>query len=91
MIYTTYVLYSPTYKKIYVGESSNLIQRFYSHNFFGNDWTKRYRPWEMIYGEYYDGLTVAKKREKQLKGGRGRAWIWSKINSEYPGSGFISA
>ena len=61
MIYTTYVLYSPSYKKIYVGESSNLIQRYYSHNFFGRDWTKRFRPWEMVYGEYYELRADTKK------------------------------
>ena len=91
MTHTTYILFSPLHRKIYVGESSHLIQRFYSHNFFGHDWTKRYRPWEVIYCEYYELRKVAKKREKQLKGGKGRAWIWSKIDTEYPNTGFISA
>ena len=91
MIYTVYVLYSEKHQWIYVGETSHLIQRFYSHNFFGHDWTKRFRPWVVIYCEYYDFRSEGKRRERQLKGGKGQEWIWSRINTQYWSAGFISA
>ena len=91
VIYTVYILYSSKHEIIYVGESSNLIQRFYSHNFCGQDWTKKYRPWIVVYCEYYETRSEAKKRERQLKGGQGRAWIWSRIDTEFKSQGFISA
>jgi len=46
VIYTVYVLYSFSYDKIYIGYTSNLIDRFRSHNKLGKKgWTLRYRPW----------------------------------------------
>jgi len=35
MLYTVYILFSMAANKIYVGQSSNLIQRVYSHNIYG--------------------------------------------------------
>ncbi|MFN2440964.1 MAG: GIY-YIG nuclease family protein [Chitinophagaceae bacterium] len=90
-MYTLYILYSKKHNTIYIGETSNLIQRIYSHNFYGHDWSKRYRPWIVIYCEYFLSRTDVKKREKQLKGGKGRQWIWNKIKTELELQGFISA
>ena len=90
-MFTLYILYSKDHNTIYTGETSNLIQRFYSHNFYGHDWSKRYRPWIVIYCEYFLLRTEAKNREKQLKGGKGREWIWNKIKDELDLHGFISA
>ena len=90
-IFTVYILYSSKYNKIYIGETSDLIQRFYPHNLFGNDWTKRFRPWKVIYCEYFHSRSEALKREKELKGGKGREWIWNQIAKELHVEGFISA
>ena len=91
MDFTVYILFSSIHQKIYIGQTSNLIQRFISHNELGNDWTKRFRPWNVIYTEIYSERSQALKREKELKGGKGRKWIWEKIKNEYPTAGFISA
>jgi len=91
MEFTVYILFSPVHQKIYIGQTSNLIQRIISHNQLGNDWTKRFRPWIVIYTEICSEKSKALKREKELKGGKGREWIWSKIKNEYPNTGFISA
>lgn len=75
-MYIVYVLYSPAYKKIYIGFTSNLNQRMLSHNILEKDsWTARYRPWELIHTESFVSKHEAMKREKALKGGRGRQWI----------------
>jgi putative endonuclease len=92
MVYTVYILFSFKYNKIYVGYTSDLINRFHSHNELGNkDWTRSFRPWIVIYCEYFANKAQAEKREKQLKGGKGREWIWNKIKKELDSNGFISA
>ena len=75
-IFTVYVLYSKDRDKIYIGITSNLIQRFYSHNQLGTkDWTRNFRPWYMIHTEVYRTKTEAAKREKELKSFQGRQFI----------------
>ena len=92
MPYTVYILYSTKNQKIYIGFTSNLIERFKSHNYLSrNSWTVKYRPWEVIYCEYFLDKTDAMKRERALKSGQGRNWIHQKIIMEYHCNGFISA
>ena len=84
-MFTVYILYSLGYSKTYTGYTSNLIQRFYSHNHFSNtDWTRNYRPWVVIYCEIYDTKTEALKREKELKSGKGRDWVQKNIAEWLP-------
>ena len=92
MCYTVYILYSPLYHKIYIGYTSNLLERFKSHNLLSNKgWTLKYRPWKVIYCEYFLHKADAMKRERALKSGQGRSWLHHKITQEYPSIGFISA
>ncbi len=92
MNFTVYILYTETHNKIYIGYTSNLIQRFYSHNQLGKGgYTCKFRPWVVIYTELFELKTSAIKREKQLKSANGRNWIWHKIAAELNGQGFISA
>ncbi|WP_341903909.1 GIY-YIG nuclease family protein [Fluviicola taffensis] len=79
-MFVTYVLYSATYNKIYVGYTSDLIDRFHSHNQFASKgYTVKFRPWEVIYVEFFDSKEEAMKREKELKSSRGRDFIKNKI------------
>lgn len=58
------------------GYTSNLESRLLSHNQLGTkDWTKRYRPWEIVHTEIYETKSGALKREKELKTGVGREFI----------------
>jgi putative endonuclease len=80
MIYTVYVLYSKKYDKIYIGYTSDLIKRFYSHNELGiKGFTVKYRSWEVAYTEVFTDKNEAKRREKELKSSRGRAFIREQI------------
>jgi len=54
-------------------------------------WTHNFRPWIVIYCEYFTDRAKAQKREKQLKGAIGREWIWKKIETELNRKVFISA
>ena len=79
-MFVTYVLYSATFDKIYIGYTSDLEQRLLSHNVFANKgYTIKYRPWEILFTEQFASKTEAMSREKQLKSGVGREMIWNLI------------
>lgn len=74
--FVVYVLYSKKYGKTYVGFTSNLIERFKSHNFLSKKgYTIKFRPWVVVYLEFFSSKTEALKREKLLKTGKGREFI----------------
>ena len=79
-MFTVYVLFSERYNKIYIGYSSNIQQRLLSHNKLSKKgWTIKFRPWKLVYTEEFDTKTDAMKREKVLKSGKGREFIWKEI------------
>jgi len=81
-LFTVYVLYSEAFQKIYIGYSSDLKSRLESHNSLSDKgYTKRYRPWIVVYTEEFSTKAEALKREKQLKSARGREFIWNLIKS----------
>ena len=76
MEFVVYILKSSRFNKIYIGFTSNLIQRFYAHNYRSNKgYTKHYRPWKVIHVEFFQDKKEAIQREKFLKSGVGRKWI----------------
>jgi putative endonuclease len=89
-MYTVYILFSVKHNKIYIGYTSNLLSRFLSHNVLGKDgYTKNFRPWVVIYCEYFLDKTLAMKREKALKSSNGRQWIWQNIEHYVSQLGYI--
>lgn len=75
-IFTVYVLYSDTFDKHYTGFTSRLEERIQSHNdLSGKGYTKRYRPWRLIYQKEFDTKSEAMSYEKWLKSGVGRDFI----------------
>jgi Predicted endonuclease containing a URI domain len=82
--YCVYILYSATKAKTYVGVTQNLIARFKSHNALGTKgYTRNYRPWIVVYVEFYSEKKRALKREKALKSGQGREWIKNFVLQQY--------
>ena len=75
MTYTVYVLFSENYKKHYTGYTADLEQRLLSHNELGNEWTKSYRPWKIIYTKEFSYKKEAIKYEKWMKTEAGREFI----------------
>ena len=74
--FVVYILFSETHNKTYVGFTSNLIERIKSHNALGvKGYTLRYRPWEVIYVEFFNEKKLALNQEKYFKTGVGRAYI----------------
>ena len=79
-MFVAYALYSSKFDKIYIGYTSDLIDRFKSHNFHSpKGFTKKFRPWIVIYVDFFETKSAAMKREKELKSSRGRDFIRNQI------------
>ncbi len=70
-----YILYYNKFKKTYVGQTNNLIDRLEYHNSGKVKSTKRYIPWEVLYSEKFPSRSEAMKQEKWFKGKTGRKMI----------------
>ncbi|QSB26469.1 GIY-YIG nuclease family protein [Flavobacterium sp. CLA17] len=71
--FVVYILYSEKFNKSYTGYTSNLIERFKSHNFLETKgYTLKFRPWTVIHVEFFKFKAEALKKEKYLKTGAGR-------------------
>ncbi len=81
-MFYTYVLFSKKYNKIYIGQTNNLEIRFKYHNELAHKgYTVKFRPWTIAFFETFETRQQALKREKFLKSGIGREYIWNKIKS----------
>ena len=70
---TTYLLYSPSFDKIYIDQTEDIKRRLSEHNNgLLSKYTKRYIPWEIIYKEEFESRSEAMKREKELKSQKGK-------------------
>ncbi|MFY8213632.1 MAG: GIY-YIG nuclease family protein [Flavobacterium sp.] len=79
--FVVYILFSKRFNKTYVGFTSNLVERFKSHNQLSKTgFTTKYRPWEVIYVEFFYTKSEALLKEKFFKTGIGREIIKELIN-----------
>lgn len=58
----------------YVGTTDNLRRRLPEHNRGICDTTARHRPWELVAAIYVPDASVARRFERYLKSGSGRAF-----------------
>ncbi len=64
----TYILASKPNGTLYIGVTSNLIQRIYQHkNSQVKGFTQKYGVHLLVYFEFHDDMYAAITREKQLK------------------------
>jgi len=83
MEYVVYILFSAKFNKKYIGITSDLINRFHSHNQYSKKgYTIRYRPWKVVHVEFYSSKSEALQRERYLKSGIGRQWIHENLSIE---------
>jgi putative endonuclease len=73
--YFIYVLFSTIADKHYVGMSEDPSARLKQHNNGKSQFTKSYRPWEIIYTEFAGSREDARRLEKYYKTGAGRVKI----------------
>ncbi|MFH1711941.1 MAG: GIY-YIG nuclease family protein [Patescibacteria group bacterium] len=67
----TYILYSKNFDRYYIGSTSNIEKRLKRHNTGANRSTKPFRPWVLVYQEYFETKTKARKNENQIKSYKG--------------------
>ena len=79
-IFTVYVLFSFQNNMFYTGFTSDLVKRFHDHNVNNIDgFTRKHRPWIVLYTECFATKSEAMAREKYLKTGIGREFIKNTI------------
>ena len=74
-MYNVYVLQSLKLNSRYVGLTNNLDRRIEEHNSGRNRSTKGFLIWKLIHFEKFENRIEARKREKYLKSGVGRAYL----------------
>ncbi|MBU0758761.1 MAG: GIY-YIG nuclease family protein [Candidatus Omnitrophica bacterium] len=66
-MYHVYILKSKKNQSLYIGYTSDIENRLQKHNNGLVGYTKKYRPWKLVYYETFTSLRDAMKREKNLK------------------------
>jgi putative endonuclease len=79
-MYYTYVLKSTNFVKYYTGYTNNLEKRLNDHNQGMSLYSKRYKPWNIIYFEEFSKEPEAIRREKYFKTAAGRRWLKKNVN-----------
>lgn len=79
MPFFTYIIYSPTRNKYYVGETENLELRLNQHNtaFFPGKYTVQAKDWELFLSIEFNDRTQARKFESFIKKMKSRKFIES--------------
>jgi len=76
-MFHTYILYSESFDRYYVGHCENMDARLLRHNLKKVPSTKAYAPWKVIYTEPYATRGEASAREKAIKKKKSRIYIES--------------
>jgi putative endonuclease len=66
-----YILANYNSRVLYVGVTSNLVRRVYEHknHLEENSFTNKYDINKLVYYEFFEDITLAITREKQIKAG----------------------
>lgn len=72
-MYYVYILFSEKDRQLYTGFTPNLKARFQKHVDGFVKATKHRRPLKLIFYETYEDELDARRREKNLKGGKGKS------------------
>jgi len=78
MIYT-YILKSKKNGTLYTGSTNDLRKRFKLHNEGKSGYTRRHKPFELIYYEACLNDHDARVREMYLKSGPGKRYIKNRL------------
>lgn len=62
-----YIIKNIRHRRIYIGQTRNLVKRLGEHNSGLAPSTKPYRPWKFVYIEGYANENEAKDREEKFK------------------------
>jgi putative endonuclease len=78
-----YILHSQSIDQFYIGITHDVDQRLYYHNNGNKGWTKRGRPWRLVFTQMFPGESSAKKAEKVVKNQKSKEFINKLIKNQY--------
>ena len=78
-MFYVYVIKSLTGDYWYTGVTNDLRKRFSQHQKDSGGWSKRHRPYELIYYEACRSINDAAAREKYLKTGMGKRYLKNRL------------
>ena len=74
-MFYTYILYSVSKDKFYVGYTHNIELRLERHNSGNSRSTKAGIPWKLVHYEIFKTKSEAMKRESEIKRKKSRKYI----------------
>ncbi len=72
-MFFVYLIRSKLNGQYYIGQTSDLKRRIVEHNRGDSKYTRKYKPWKLVYFEAFISRDLAFRREKQLKR-KAKAW-----------------
>ena len=78
-----YILYSDKLEKYYTGISRDPEERLLYHNTSQKGWTKRGRPWKLIFTLEFSDRISAQRAERFVKSQKSKGFIKKLISGEY--------
>ena len=86
MKYFVYILKSLEFDKTYVGISNDPDRRLIEHNAGKSIYTRKFKPWTIVYKEEINNRKLAREKEKYFKSAAGRKRIKFILSNLSPGS-----
>ena len=74
-MFFTYILYSSSRDRYYIGSTSDLGKRLAKHNTDHKGFTGKVGDWKLVYVEEFDSRAQALAREKKIKSWKSRKMI----------------
>jgi putative endonuclease len=81
-MYHTYIIYSKTLDKFYIGSCENLEKRLNDHNTGRSTFTKTGKPWILIWTKAFSSRSEAQTEEYRIKAKKSRKYIEYLISIE---------
>ena len=75
MIHSVYILFSPSSGRYYVGMSAHPERRHEFHNSKERGFTARYRPWKLVFIQWFAAKELARAAERRIKSWKSRTMI----------------
>lgn len=79
--FTTYIIYSKTLDKYYIGFTADIVSRLQRHNQKGKGFTGKENDWQLVYKEEFTSKAEAYLREREIKKWKSRKKIIELIGS----------
>ena len=79
IMFSTYVLWSPSLRQTYVGSTQDVPERLRRHNASHSRSTRRGVPWTLIHADAFATRAEAVARERYYKTGHGRIELWRRL------------